>query len=126
MASHPFASHILFLNKFGFKEELILTFDIYLVFGNVDIFIKISRFFEHLATLVFCLPCAGSRRNVKNFVGISLNRHLPFAGPPECQKCWWGQAYVDTFGRKPPKAPGSIQPYSPHDFSTLAGMLDLA
>ena len=70
-------------------------------------------------TLVFWLPCAGSRRNVKNFVGISINRHLPCAGPPECQKCWWGQAYVDTFGRKPPKAPGSIQPYSPHDFSTL-------
>ena len=70
-------------------------------------------------TLVFWLPCAGDRRNAKYFVGISINRHLPFAGPPECQKCWWGQAYVDTFGRKPPKAPGSIQPYSPHDFSTL-------
>merc|ERR1719189_3515974 len=69
MASHPFASHILFLNKFGFKEELVLTFDIYLVFDNVDIFIKISRFFEQLATLVFWLPCAGGRRNVKNVGG---------------------------------------------------------
>jgi len=76
MASHLFASHILFLNKFLVSKKRFSWFwlltSMYLVFGDVDmVFIKTSQFFEQLATSVFWLP---------------------YAGPPECQKFLWEQA----------------------------------